>query len=81
MGEANPEALEMIARLTGHEAESGMTPDGTQFLRIGDIVLKAAYFALWSDPSVYDFGDRIAINWGGTDVSIPMRREASTERD
>ena len=25
MGEANPEALEMIARVTGHEAESGMT--------------------------------------------------------
>lgn len=36
----------------GHEPRYGETPDGQQCLHIGDTVIVATEFALWSDPSV-----------------------------
>ena len=66
MGEANPHAIALITSLTGHAPVSCTHPDGTQFLRIGNIVITATEFALWSDPSVFLNSDSMfTLSWGG----------------
>lgn len=66
MGEANPEALALIEKLMGDAPRSGQTPDGQQCLHIAGTVLVAAQFALWGDPSVWQYDDdRISVTWGG----------------
>ena len=78
MGEANPEAVALIERLTGHMPRHGRTADGQQCLRIGDIEIVATGFALWSDPSVYDHEHgMIAINWGGQTIRLYLQPDGS----
>lgn len=66
MGEANSEAIALIANLTGYEPEHGNNSDGAQFLRVGNIVITATEFALWSDPSIFVRSDgEFVLSWGG----------------
>lgn len=66
MGEANSEAIALIRELIGHEPRYGETPDGQQCLHIGDTVIVATEFALWSDPSVWVNSETMfTLSWGG----------------
>jgi hypothetical protein len=66
MGEANPEACARIEELTGYRPRHGTTPDGQQCLHIGDTIIVATEFALWSDPSIWENSDDlITVSWGG----------------
>lgn len=73
MGEANSRAIELISRITGHAPQYEMTEDGIQTLRIGDIVLVATHFALWSDPDIFIDKDNAYISWGGASITIPVQ--------
>jgi hypothetical protein len=79
MGEANPEAIARIEFLTGHKVEQDIDSDGRQFCRIGEEVMFATSFALWSDPSVYEVEDAIFISWGGTRLVIPIDRQSKID--
>ncbi|GEO01185.1 hypothetical protein NSE01_30170 [Novosphingobium sediminis] len=71
MGEAHPESIARIKELTGHKPRHGTTPDGRQCLHIGDLMIVATEFALWSDPSVWEYSDDIiAVSWGGNTVRM-----------
>ena len=66
MGESNPEAVALIKELTGHVPQHGTDPDGMQFLRIGEIVITATEYALWSAPNVFVRSDEeFVLSWGG----------------
>lgn len=78
MGEANSEAAAEIERLTGNRPVHGLTADGQQCLRIGNIEVVATSFALWSDPSVYDHENgMVSINWGGQTVRLYLQPDGS----
>lgn len=71
MGEANSEAVALIAKLTGYEPRSGRTEDGRQCLHIGDTVVVAESYSLWSDPSAWQHDDgSLTVRWGGQIVRL-----------
>jgi hypothetical protein len=71
MGESNPYATNLISELTGHTLVHGETVDGHQSLTIGDIVMVATCFSLWSDPTAYQHDDRtLSVSWGGQSATL-----------
>lgn len=82
MGESNPEAVALIKDLTGHVPQHGTDPEGIQFLRIGDIIITATEYALWSDPSVYVYSDSMfMLSWGGQNVRISLNAHGAWAAD
>jgi len=74
MGESNLWAMNMIAELTGSTPVYGETEDGRQSLTIGDAVIVAKHFGLWSDPTAYQHSDRsLTVSWGGQSATIVKR--------
>lgn len=71
MGESNLWAMNMIAELTGSTPVYGETEDGCQTLTIGDVVIVATDFGLWSDPTAYQHSERmLTVRWGGQSATI-----------
>lgn len=76
MGERNLAAMARITELTGFLPSYETAEDGTQTLRIGELVLRAKYFGLWSDPSVYEFDDDcFEVRWGGNIARVRTARK------
>ena len=71
MGEANPEGLAQIKEITGHAPGLWIDQEGIQLLRIGEVVIPAKGFALWSDPTVYIRSDNeFTLSWGGSSANF-----------
>jgi hypothetical protein len=71
MGESNLSAMNMIAELTGSTPIYGETEDGRQSLTIGDVVIVAKHFGLWSEPTAYQHNDRmLTVGWGGQSATL-----------
>lgn len=68
MGEVNPEARQMIARVLGKEPEQVANASGTLSLHMGCAVITAEA-ALWSEPSAFQHADgTLTVSWGGQSV-------------
>ncbi len=78
MGEANQQAIEMITNVISQAPRYGETPDGQQCLYVGDAVIVAKSFALWSDPNAFAHEDgSLTVRWGGQIVRLSPNSQGS----